>query len=110
MPEIFPLFHHFSQPYPKILLSTMPRERISESSFFILNPNQSIREVQPLQAFVSCAVNVNNEQLPHKRFDQISDHKCDIYVYGKVITKLLAQAANKNTKFMFSKTGRLLFS
>ena len=69
--------------------------------FFILNPNQSIREIQPLQAFVSCAVNVNDEQLPHKRFDQISDHKYDIYVYGKVITKLLALAANKNTYHVF---------
>ena len=39
--------------------------------------------------------------LPHTQFDQISDHKRDIYFYGKLSTKPLAQAANKNTKFMF---------
>ena len=49
-------------------------------------------------------------QLPHKRFDQISDHKHEIYLYGKISTKLLAQAANKNTNFRFTKTGGLLFS
>ena len=26
-------------------------------------------------------------------------------MYGKLYSKLLAQAANKNTKFMFTKTG-----
>ena len=40
-------------------------------------------------------------QLPDTRFDQISDHKHDIYLYGKLSTKLLAQAANKNTKLVF---------
>ena len=51
-------------------------------------------------------------QLPHTRFDQISDHKHDIciYFYGKLSTKLLAQGSNENTKFMFMKTGHLLFS
>ena len=39
-------------------------------------------------------------QLPHTRFDQISDHKHDIYLYGKLSSKLLAQTANKNTKFI----------
>ena len=45
------------------------------------------------------------------RFDQISDHKHDIYLHGKLSsnlklpTKLLAQAVNKNTKFVFTKTG-----
>ena len=48
-------------------------------------------------------------QLPHTRFDQISDHKHDIYLHGKLSTELLLQAANKNTKFMFMKTGQLLF-
>ena len=42
--------------------------------------------------------------LPLTRFDQISDHKHDIYLYGKLPTKLLAQEANKNTNFMFTKT------
>ena len=32
------------------------------------------------------------------------------YLYRKIIIKPLAQAAYKNTKFMFLKTGRLLFS
>ena len=49
-------------------------------------------------------------QLLHVQFDHISDHKHDIYFYRKLSTKLLAQAANKNTKFMFTKTGRMLFS
>ena len=40
----------------------------------------------------------------HKRFDQISDHKHDIYLYEKLSTKLLVHAANKNIKFMFTKT------
>ena len=26
-------------------------------------------------------------QLPHTRFDQVSDHKHDIYLYGKLSTK-----------------------
>ena len=36
------------------------------------------------------------------RLDQIRDHKPDIYFSGKLSVKLLAQAANKNTKTMFS--------
>ena len=49
-------------------------------------------------------------KLSHPGFGQINDHKHDIYLHGKLSTKLLAQAANKNSKFMFTKTGRLLFS
>ena len=48
-------------------------------------------------------------QLLQAWFDQISDQKHDIYLYGKPSIKLLAQAAHKNTKFIFMKTGRLLF-
>ena len=48
-------------------------------------------------------------QSPHTWFDQISDHKHDIYLDGKLSTKLLALADNKNTKFLFTKTGLLLF-
>ena len=45
------------------------------------------------------------------QFDQISQHKYDIYyLFGKLSPKLLVQGANKNTKFMFTKTGRLLTS
>ena len=43
------------------------------------------------------------------RFNEISDHKHDKFLYGKLSGKLLAQA-NKNIKFMFTKTVRLLFS
>ena len=49
-------------------------------------------------------------QLPDARFDHISDHKHDIYLHGELSDKLLAQAANKNTRFKFTKAGRLLFS
>ena len=48
-------------------------------------------------------------QVPHTPFDQISDHKHGIYLNGKLSTQLLTQAANKNAKFMFRKTGWLLF-
>ena len=48
--------------------------------------------------------------LPHTRFDEISDHEHDIYLNGKLSTKLLAQAASKNSKFMYTKTGRLISS
>ena len=34
-------------------------------------------------------------QLLHKCLDQISDHKHDIDLYGKLFTKLSAQVANK---------------
>ena len=49
-------------------------------------------------------------QLTYMWLDQISDHKYDLYLYGKLFTKLLLQATNKNINFMFMKTGRLLFS
>ena len=48
-------------------------------------------------------------QLHHTQFDQISDHKHDICLHGKLPTNLLAQAGNKSNKFMLTKTGRLLF-
>ena len=35
-------------------------------------------------------------QLIDTRFDQISDDKHDIYLYGKLLTELLVQAANKS--------------
>ena len=43
-------------------------------------------------------------------FDQISDHKHDKYLYGKLSTKLLMQTTNKNNKFLFTETGRFLNS
>ena len=49
-------------------------------------------------------------QLLYTGFDQLSDHKHDIYFYGKLPMKLFVQAPNKNAKFMFTKSGRLLFS
>ena len=39
--------------------------------------------------------------LPYAQFDQISYHQHDIYLHGKLSTKLLAHTPNKNTKFMF---------
>ena len=48
-------------------------------------------------------------QHSHTWFNQISDHKHDIYLYGKLFTKLLAQATNENTKSVFTKTGQLFF-
>ena len=48
-------------------------------------------------------------QLPYTRFDQISDHKHEIHLYGKLSTKLLMQAANESTEFMLTKTGGLPF-
>ena len=46
-----------------------------------------------------------SNQLPNTRLDQTSDHKHDISLYEKLFIKLLVQAANKNTKFVFTKTG-----
>ena len=48
-------------------------------------------------------------QLPNMRPDQISDHKHDIYLFGKLSTKLLGQAANRNSKLIFTKTGQFFF-
>ena len=48
-------------------------------------------------------------QLPDTRFDQISDHKPGICLYGKLCAKLIAQAPNKNTKFLFTKTELLKY-
>ena len=47
-------------------------------------------------------------QFPHMLFNQISDHKHNIYFNRKLATKLLAQTANENTKFMFTKAGQLV--
>ena len=46
-------------------------------------------------------------QVPHALFYQINDHKHDIYLYEKLSIKLLAQAANKNTKFTLSMVSKL---
>ena len=47
----------------------------------------------------------NDHQLPHPRFDQISDPKLygKLSLLGKLSTKLLAQTANRNAKFMHTK-------
>ena len=42
-------------------------------------------------------------QFPDMLFNQISDHKYNIYFNRKLATKLLAQTANENTKLMFTK-------
>ena len=48
-------------------------------------------------------------QLSYKRFDKLVIIKIT-YLYGKLSTKLLAETAHENTKFMFPKTGWLHFS
>ena len=53
---------------------------------------------------------MNNYQLPHAQFDQTSDQKHNINLYGKLSTKLLAQAAKKSSKSILTKTEKLLFS
>ena len=40
------------------------------------------------------------------QFNQSNDYKHDTYLFEKLFTKLLVQAASKNTNFMFTKTGR----
>ena len=47
-------------------------------------------------------------QLSNAPFDQINDHKHHIYLCGKLSTKLLGQAADKNSSFMFMKIRQLL--
>ena len=46
-------------------------------------------------------------QLSHEQFDQINDHKHDMFLYGKLSAKLLARAANINTKFMLIKARKV---
>ena len=48
-------------------------------------------------------------QLLHTRFDQICDHRHDIYLYGKLSSKL-TQTGDQNTEFMLTKTGQFFFS
>ena len=47
----------------------------------------------------------SNQSLPEVI---INVYKYGIYFYGKLATKLLVLAANKNTNFLFTKTGRLV--
>ena len=47
--------------------------------------------------------------LPHIWFDEISNDKHDIYLYGKLSTKLLAQAADKNANLCLIKLGGCFF-
>ena len=75
----------FKQSLPKVSLKKYVQKFITE--FWTVISNQKI-----------------NYQLPHTCFN----HKHNIYFYGKLSTKLLAQAASANTKFDFTKTGQLL--
>ena len=72
---------------------------------------QSSKQSLPLIDRSSSTLNnqMIKHQLPHMQFDQISDHKHGIYLYGKLYTKLLGQAANKNIKFMFTKLDSCFF-
>ena len=71
-------------------------------------PKVSLKKIAVQKSIAKHWTVISNQiikyQLPHTRNDQISDH--DIYLYGKLSTKLLAQVANKNTNFMFTKSGR----
>ena len=64
------------------------------------NSKQSLPEVISNQ--------IIKNKLSHTWLDQINVYKYGIYLYGKLATKLLALAANKNTNFLFTKTGRLV--
>ena len=44
---------------------------------------------------------MNMWQLTYSQFDKHSDHKHNTDLHGKLSTKLLVQAANEKTKFMF---------
>ena len=76
----------FKQSLPKVRLKTAVKKFAAE--LWAIISNQII-----------------SYQLPNTQLDQISDHKHGISLHGKLFTKLLAQAANKNTKFVFTKTG-----
>ena len=48
-------------------------------------------------------------KLSCRRFDQINDHKHAINLYGQLSTKLLLQAAKKNTKIRFDEDWMITF-
>ena len=64
------------------------------------NSKQSLPEVISNQ--------IIKNKLSHTWLDQINVYKYGICFCGKLATKLLALAANKNTNFLFTKTGRLV--
>ena len=81
-----------------------------KSTFQKQNSKQSLRivslkkvTVQKSNAELGTVISnkIVKYQVPHMRFDQISNHKHDIYLYGKLSAKLLVQAANKNTKILY---------
>ena len=85
--------------------SDCPETKLHTSQFEKVTAQRSLAE-----HWIVLSDHMIKYQLPHTRLDQINDHKHDVFLYGKLSTKLLSQAANKNTKFMFTKIGRLLFS
>ena len=44
---------------------------------------------------------MNKWQLTYSQFNKLGDYKHKIDLHGKLSTKLLVQAANKKTQFMF---------
>ena len=48
-------------------------------------------------------------QVPHTRFDQISNHKHDIHLYEKLSTKLLVQAVIKILRSCLQKLNQFFF-
>ena len=87
----------FESDYPEVKFQTIT----FYSQFEKATVQKSIAELQTVTSS-----QMIRYQLLHTQFDQISDYKHD----SKLSTKLLVQAANKNTNFMFMKTRRLLFS
>ena len=83
----------------------------SEGKFLRLRKGQ-FEKVTVQKTIAELSTVISNQmikyQLPQTPLNQISDHKHDIYLNGKLSNKQLAQAANKNAKFMFTKTGLLL--
>ena len=86
-----------------ILLSQDGFERdCPETEFQTITSKAQFEKVTVRKFIVELWTLISNQiikyQLLHTQFDQISDYKHDIYLYGKISTKLLAQAANENTR------------
>ena len=99
-------FYNITEPW--WFLKRLPRNKVLNNYFLksVWKSNWSEVHCGTLDCYSNQMIRY---QFPCTRFDQISNHKHDIYLYGKLSNRLLAQAANKNTKFMFTKTGWLLF-
>ena len=96
-----------------ILLSQDDFESNSpEAKFQTITSQNQFEKVTVQKPIADFWTGISNQmikyQLPHTRFSHISDHQHYIYCNGKLSTKILEQTANKNTKFMLTKAGRLV--